>query len=124
MAACPTIQPKGDVMPEKTKVHAEEKLELAKAFPHRVEMIRDFLMCYQPLCVRRLVKAQGMRHLVEQFHADLLVVAEDFNGNFPAAIGEVEERDDTEEATVTPISGVTESGAEEPGAGEGAGDGA
>ena len=76
------------------KRHPEEMIELAKSFPQRAEMIRDFLICYQPLCARRVVEEHGMASLVDQFIMDILKVQEEFQGKFPLAIGEISGEED------------------------------
>lgn len=78
--------------------HAEERVWLGQRFAARAEMVRDFLMCYQPLCAGRLVKKRGMRELVDQFHDDIIKVHEEFGGSFPRAIGEVSDEQEQADA--------------------------
>lgn len=95
----------------------EEKVELAKSFSGRAEMLRDMIMCYQPLCCQRIVREHGMAGIIEQIISDVLTVQTDFGGSFPEAIGEIDgpSRPDEEGSAPVDSPAVELGGSEEEG---------
>ncbi len=86
----------------------EQVLLLARSFPKRCEMIRNFLVSYAPLVPHVSKSRQGMGELLQQVGLDVLKVQTEYGGNFPQAIGEARRQPVVKEPEAAPTENDTQ----------------